>query len=672
MASDVANYVRAILGEGLMMGWGDEAEAKLRATLGDETYEKALAEIRGEYGTFAKEQPIGSATAEFAGGAIPAIASMIYSGGASAPVAGTRLAGPLARVGRAIGLGKTPLQRSYGQNLGRLAVTGGTQGAISGAGTATEGSRGQGAVVGGITGTALSPVFPLAGTLLSTGYNRLADLVGPSTDRARRWALDKLNLALTDTTSGDIANRIRTDIQMGVPTSMAMVTPATVDLAEAVVQRGGAGAQDLAEQTAKVTAGARERTRRQVRRGLQPRDYYAEEERMLSDLRSNANQVYDKAYAVGNIDDPVINRILAEPEFKRFFDQAGEIVRKRRLAAEIDPKGDPSRWTMKQVYDPQTGAKIDVPDVRTLDYIKQGIDAEIDTLYKAGKSQEAGALRELRTQYVNRLDDLIPEYKTARAQYRGDIETLDALRLGRDKFQTLDSEQIAKMVGEMSDAEKQAFRTGVARNLFGMIMDPSQDFNAAKRIINSPEMVESLRPVFDNPGQFNFFRTALEREMELYKNAQRVLQGSATARRTATRERLEGDRSTDQMAERLLNQGWFGSMLYGISKMFNRAVPEEYWNELAGMLAKGKPGEVAALVRALQERAAAKELPAAAVGATEAGLLGGTLGAISPAPLPAGVELPAVIPAPEGEAYPEIPERDLFPTEEEPEEEPVP
>ena len=651
------------------MGWGDEAEAMLRSQFGDETYEQALAQIRGEYGTFSKESPYLAGGAEFAGGAIPAAAAMIYSGGTATPAVAPRILGPLARV---VGAGRTPAARTTAQNVARLATIGATEGAISGAGTATEGGRGQGAFVGGVTGGVLAPVFQGATSVAGAAFRGLRDLVVPSTERARLWALDKLKMATDDLSPGEIANRIRTDIKQGVPPSMANVTPGTVELAEAVVQRGGRGARELAEAVGEQQAGARGRVKKQVRRGLRPKDYYAEEQRMAEDLRSNANTVYESAYNVGSIDDPVINRVLQEPDFRRFFDRAKGIYEKRRLAAELDPAGDPSKFTLKQIYDPQTGQMVDTPDVRTLDYIKQGIDAEIDELFKSGKSAEAIALKELRSKFVSRLDDLVPEYKAARAEYKGDLEVLEALRMGRDEFQKLDSEQVARLVGDMSKAEREAFRTGVARNLFGMISDPSQDADFAKRIINSPEMVDSLRPVFDNPGQFNFFREALKRESEIFRAANRVLQGSATARRTATRERLEESTDSEiiKAANEAANRGMFGSLLYGAVRLFNKAVPESYWNELADMLRTGNPGEVAALVRAM-EREAARRVPVGrAVSGAEAGILGGTVAAMPPAPLPEGTELPSMEPLPEGEsAFPGLPTPNPLEEEEEKDEE---
>ena len=54
----LSNTARAVLGQGLGMGWGDEAEAWLRSKLSNESYETALPRIRSEYGQYAKQYPL--------------------------------------------------------------------------------------------------------------------------------------------------------------------------------------------------------------------------------------------------------------------------------------------------------------------------------------------------------------------------------------------------------------------------------------------------------------------------------------------------------------------------------------------------------------------------------------------------------------------------------------
>ncbi len=630
MADTATNLVRSILGQGLAMGWGDEAEAWLRSKLGDEEYEQALARIRTEYGTFAEESPGLQIAGEIAGGAIPAVASFLTPGAqVTAPATVARLTGPLSRL---IGLGKTAGQRTTAQNIGRLGAIGGTQGAISGAGAAEEGTRGAGAVGGGLFGTA----FGVAGPTVMKGtgelFGRVRDLSGVSTDKAKQWAAEKLNLALDDRSPRAIASRVVQDIRLGVPAAVANVTPGTIDLAEAVVTRGGQPSRDLAAIIEKQQAGQKGRVKGQVRRGLRARDYYDQESKLTQDLRRDANVAYNKAYAVGDINDPAINTVLQEPEFKEFFEQGQNIYRKHRLAETLKPQGDPSKYTLKQIYDPQTGRPVDIPDVRTLDYIKQGIDEKIRQLFKDGKTAEATGLKEVREQFLNRLDDLVPEYKAARAEYKGDIEIIDALRMGRDEFNKLDPEQVEAFMKTASKGEKDAFRTGVARNLYSVIEDPSVNFDAARKIIGSPSTRRALDAIFETPAQRDFFMAALERETELYKAASRMLSGSRTAPREQAVKQLEARPGVAEAAAETLSRGWMGSMANGVLSFLRKGVPDEYYDELSKLLRSGSPKEVAAVVKLLEQAAQTRGVREGVVGAGQAGVVGGTIGLAPPAP----------------------------------------
>jgi len=146
-ATDLA---RNILGQGLLLGWGDELEGLVRAKFGDETYEDAVKQIRAENETYSTENPYGALAGEIAGGFIPTVGALAltpFTGGSSTALAAGNI-GRLATMGA----------RKLGP-LGTAALVGAGEGAIAGAGTAEEGNRlqgaGLGAVIGGAAGTAV-------------------------------------------------------------------------------------------------------------------------------------------------------------------------------------------------------------------------------------------------------------------------------------------------------------------------------------------------------------------------------------------------------------------------------------------------------------------------------------------------------------------------------------
>ena len=145
-ANPYVGAARAAVGQGLGMGWGDEAEAWLRSKLSNSPgYEQELSKINQEYAQYAKENPFVAPALEFTGGAAPALAAMLAT-----PATGG-LAGPVAA---------TALGRLAANPFARGAVIGGTTGAISGSGSAQPDQRGSGAVTGGVVGTAIGAAAP--------------------------------------------------------------------------------------------------------------------------------------------------------------------------------------------------------------------------------------------------------------------------------------------------------------------------------------------------------------------------------------------------------------------------------------------------------------------------------------------------------------------------------
>ncbi len=151
------DLARNVIGQGLLLGWGDEAEAWVRSKLGEGTYEEAVAEIRAGNEAYSEDSPYASLAGEIVGGLIPTAAALVatpFTGGASTAAASSNLA-RLASIGA----------RRLGP-LGTAGVVGATEGAIAGAGMAEEGERlqgaGTGAVIGGTLGTGLQKGSELA------------------------------------------------------------------------------------------------------------------------------------------------------------------------------------------------------------------------------------------------------------------------------------------------------------------------------------------------------------------------------------------------------------------------------------------------------------------------------------------------------------------------------
>lgn len=620
------NFLRAAIGQGLGMGWGDEAEARIRSLLSDQDYEDLLSEIRGEYGSYAEENPLAAGLAEFGGGAIPGVVMMLLPGAQAA--------------------GAAQLSRGALGAVAKMMGAGAMTGAVSGAGSA-ENDRTAGALSGALIGGAIGGTIPAVTRGVGSGSSWLRERLLPSQAGIENSALTKLNRALLESEMEprDLLRVMGEDARLGVPTMVANAGYGPASLAEAVAQRGGSGSRRLDQALNEQKLGSRERTHQQITRGLQPGDYYRDEERLMDELRGRAKTMYDQAYAVGEIDDPRIMEVLDNPQFQKFFLKAREIANAEASAARLRGE-DPSKYQLREIFQ-GTGQfdadgneimkRVAIPDVRTLDYIKRGIDTVIDRGFDGqGISKaEASAIRELRREFINAIDQNAPAYKQARAAYAGDMEIMDAMRAGMNDFNKMDHEEVKRLIEKMSPAEKDAFRTGVSRYLYSRIMDPSQNINAAQRIIGAPEMQAKLKPLFESEAKYNLFKAALERESQIFHQANRILGGSPTSRREAMREILESDAGIGDAMRDIITGGWWNSVTNGIGRFIrSTAVTDETADRLSKMLTSKDPDEVAAVVQLLEDHLSSLGPRALKAGATEAGLTTGSVASSWPSPLP--------------------------------------
>lgn len=640
-ASKLVGGTRAAIGQGLMMGWGDETEAWLRSKLGEGEYKDLVKKIRQEYGTYSEQNPITSTIAEFSGGALPGLAAMVVPGGQAA--------------------GAAQLARTSGSALARLAArpitksvaAGTTTGAISGAGSAEEGSRGSGAVTGGVTGAAIGAVTPVVMRTSGGVKNWLMDRLFPSESKTFERASKKMTEAMgeVDMAPKDITKRMAENRALGVPSTVANTEAALADLAETVAQRTGKGTRRIEKKIGQQQAGTKERVYQQVRKGLKPDDYYSEEERLISDLRSKSAPAYKAAYSVGEVDDPQIMSMLELPQFRSAWATARSIAEADAAAAKVNAMRsgeafDPSEFKLRDIYsvkyDPKTGAPVDVnisgtaPDVRTLDYMKRALDAQINAGYRSDNAAtlaSANAMKDLRNALRDRTKEVVPEYNTALQTYKGDREILDALKAGYDDFGKMDHEEVIRLAANMSPAEKEAFRTGVVRDIYGKLFTTSRNINAGA-ILNAPKMQAKLQPLFDSPAHFRLFQAATEREAQLFGQANQILRGSQTGKRTAMREKFEDSgEGFSQAAAQALTGGWKSSLTGMASRaLYKTSMTEDMADKLATMLMSTEPKEVAAVVKILEDYAERAAPKAAAATRREIGATTGLSVSVLPAP----------------------------------------
>ena len=615
------NTARSWLGQGLAMGWGDELEARLRTMSGDETYEEELAAINESYDQYAAENPGASLTGEIVGGFLPTAAALIatpFTGGAAAPVAAASGARTLGALGNIANKARQTYKNTLGRNnYSNAATIGTTSGGLTAAGMADPGERmGQGfvgAVTGGILGTAL----PIAGRGSMAVFGYLKDRLAKSGAMIDDIALKKVYDAIASEggTPADVLRVFNESVELGVPSTITNTNRRTVGLADSLsAAEKGDVPRIINDALEKTQTDARGRVVAQTKSALSDKNFYEESDQLVNTLRANAKGAYDEAYAFGSISDPrVLTLLETNPSLTKAF-KAAQRIAKTEFDIDVARGGDGSAFQLipyNITKDAQGKITSDLlPDVRTIDYIKRGLDQEITAKFKAGKGAEATALKDLKNTLVNLVDDATTvdgrsAYAEARKLFKGDREVIEALELGKTKFNSMAPEEVAGVFEGLSTGEADAFLTGATRNLLNLITKPSNDANFAKKIIGSPDMrkkIQMLFPAADESG-LALYEAALLRESQLYRETSKILGGSPTAQREAGKAALgEGTGVGDVVADAVATLGSPSAITGWVSRIIrSSSLPSQTQEKMARMLMSDDPKKVAMVVASLEE-----------------------------------------------------------------------
>jgi hypothetical protein len=205
---------------------------------------------------------------------------------------------------------------------------------------------------------------------------------------------------------------------------------------------------------------------------------------------------YDAAY--GTAENPVIINYASDvgqqlQDLVKRVD--ADVIRKAERLMRME--GQPSKQIGVVLGDAGNIVEFEtLPDVRQIDYITRALRDVSPT----AAPEEKGVSRALASQIRSTLDELVPEYKTAR-DLAGDVISLrDAIDFGKDMLNPkVTRYDVAKTVKGMGDAELTALRQGIRgqldeimANTKGALSDPNQD---------AREMVKPLKDMMSRAAQ---------------------------------------------------------------------------------------------------------------------------------------------------------------------------
>lgn len=485
-----------------------------------EGYTETRDSERERAGQFREDHPVLSFAGEMAGG----IATGGAAGTLARPLAGRAAAQSMRTLlaqgvagGAAAGAGTAeggPMERLRGAALGA--------GAGAGAAVGLKGASRALAPVGRAVSRAGGHVLDATGMRPATSANPLARAVESAEDRSSRKILEAMGrdrLSLSDVDAQRAAAGAK-------PTTLADFAPEEGNVAgllRATKSMPGPAKADIAETLTARSEGEMGRVMGDIERrsGLTQRYVGDASEEIIERRRALAAPLYEKAHQILIRDrSGTITKTLEDPVFRSAFERA------RRIAAREGVE-------IPELYNEAgelTGANIPVV---AFDYVKQGLDDVLSGMYHGGKldRHEARGVRKMMKAMLSQVDDLVPEYKQARAVYAGESDLLDALNEGAEEFAkpNVRPEAIRARLAELTDGEREMYRRGAIDAIKGQLGSVTDDASQSNRLIRTPNLREKIQLLAkdDKEAAALMDDLGLERRMGQTKN--KALAGSRTA-----------------------------------------------------------------------------------------------------------------------------------------------
>lgn len=499
-----AGFGRSVL-QGLSFNFADEIEAALRSgSLSNKEYENQLARVRAGIKEYEQQYPGRAFAGEMIGGLAPTAAALIaapFTGGATAPAA---IAGATRIAAKVPTLGGIAL---------RGAGYGGASGTVSGAGGAEGGleKRLAGAGIGGATGAVFGGSSPVVTQAVSSGgkaiksvftttqpqdaLNKAQELIAKKLAQEgidpAELARQRAKISLFDPRDETLADYGGESMRRLARGAMAIPQSAQTETRQMLIERAkGAGPRITQDITNLTAVGAR--------------DIQEVADEIIANRARLAAPLYDEARSAGQISSPTLDNLLTKSK-----DIQQAIGDARRL--------------------PQFA---DLPDndMVMLDKAYKYVGGIANEARKAGKTNRANDLDELRVNLLDAIKEKVPVYGKAVNTFFDESLLNDALEAGSKNFLKKKPSEINRELAKFSDdSERQMYRLGAIQSVRDNIYATPEMSDIANKYLNSREMRDRMRTVFNSEGEYETFVKNLERERQMAITRSRIEGGSPTA-----------------------------------------------------------------------------------------------------------------------------------------------
>lgn len=505
---------------GMSFGFGDNVAAGIgglgsmaRGQGFKRGYDDSLDIVREGMTNAQQQEPLAYGAGEIAGAAIPAVA-----------------ASPLATGARGL------------TSVARGGVIGGIEGGLQSAGNADGQDVTKDAIRGALVGTGIGVAAPMAvgaaGAVKNAVKNPVTGVIDSMTNRANSGKANRAIMSMlrgSKQTPDEMGQAIMRAAQEGQPEYRLMDALGVQGQRQAsgVARLGGEPGAEIAEFLSQRQAGQGERVASFVDEGfgLNGTTAAKETDRLTAARGAAADTAYDAAR--GNAA-PVDVRGALDVIDARIGGMQGSNV----AGDGID--GTLAKYRSRLAADPAPNGEIarELSDFDRVLGVKQDLQDDIGTAFRAGRKNEVRELKKLEAQLDAALESSSDMYRTANDGFRDASRVIDAVDQGADMSRTARrAGDTVPQFAEMAPERQQAARVGYGDSLLSKIeANTSPTANKAK-ILQSPKRGAEAQAMAIQP---ELYGSRIQRETDMWETQNRALGGSRTADNQADQAATDG------------------------------------------------------------------------------------------------------------------------------------
>ena len=566
------------MAQGATMGGADEMEASLRSAVTGETYEQALADIRGKMKAYQQQSPLEALAYEGLGGVGLAAGATLATGGAAAPLTGPRVATSVAPIVKGI-LGTTALGGAQG----------GITGFMTGEGDLMERAARvpQSTLMGATLAPAVQLGFMGAGKLTDSVLDAARRLTGGRGGKAVEAEIQRL-AGDTGLTTDEIVQRIANGEILAENQTLLRAV-------RGLYAQGGQGSTTLQKALTTRPAQLRKDALTDIQKtlvgdltsfnlGPRPENVLKYFKQSDDAAKKAEKAMYTQAFSAGEkIDETLLNSLSAAikraPNSVKDINEIYTADTGKQPFFSVNKKGD--------VKFAKT------PSLQDAEIVRRGIKANINTAYTGGRGGVGEALQPVEENLRSAIDASSAALATTRQQ-------ASVLRGGRKAFQegrtvlSKSADEVDVYMDSIADdpAMLSAFRAGTM-DAIRKQMGTGRVTSMMSRLAN-PESKEGaiLRTIY--PGdQLDSILTRIGTAAQSQEAKNYVIGQSATAATLMEAKRTGSSITADELANAVTGSPMAGfSVLTKMLKNSNAGLTDAERQRVAQILTSEDPNVV--------------------------------------------------------------------------------